>query len=211
MILYVGGGEKKYLKMNGTGRHIQLVKYRFGKNQLSAEDTLAKQVYVIKSHPRVVPVDVNVEWLMQHGWNSSLDRLRYSHEQLFIRRFDPSSQQDFCVIVQMTPVVVAGNPGAGSGTLGSGETVQITAYGNDENMTELYFQHLFLGNHLDVLRDEMNVYSRSWVETPHDLLFFCGSVHAAFSLWGSMLVEMQLNAVDSPADVANSAGSTAAR
>ena len=56
-------------------RHIQLVKYRFGKHQLAAEDTLAKQVYVIKCRPKVVPVDVNIQWLVGQGWNPALDSM----------------------------------------------------------------------------------------------------------------------------------------
>ena len=166
--------------------HIALAKYRFGKQQLSAEDTLAKQVYVIRSTPKVVPVDVNMQWLMQAGgdWNSSLDRLRYSQEQLFIRKFSP--QTDNCVLVQLMPAVNQNNNN-------DNNTLQLTLYGNDSEQVELFFRNLFLGNHLQVAEEEMSVVSRSWVDTPHDLLYFCGSVHAAFGLWGNMLVEMQLS------------------
>lgn len=161
-------------------KRIPLAKYRFGKQQLSAEDTLAKQVYVIRSSPKVVPVDVNMQWLMQAGgdWNPALDRLRYSQEQLFIRKFSP--QTDTCVVVQLSPVR-------------NSNSLQLTLYGNDSEQVELFFRNLFLGNHLQVVEEEMSVVSRGWVDTPHDLLYFCGSVHAAFGLWGNMLVEMQLS------------------
>jgi hypothetical protein len=33
------------------------------------------------------------------------------------------------------------------------------------------------------------------MDNPHDLYFYCGTVHAAFGLWGHMLVEMQLNSL----------------
>lgn len=59
-------------------------------------------------------------------------------------------------------------------------------------MTDLFFKNLFLGNFLDVKYEEMNVLQRGWVENPHDIMYFSGTVNAAYSVWGKVLVEMQL-------------------
>lgn len=52
-------------------------------------------------------------------------------------------------------------------------------------ITEFYFKNLFEQGMMDVRYEELNVIVKSWVETPHDLMFFCGSVHAAFGVWGN--------------------------
>jgi hypothetical protein len=53
--------------------------------------------FPLRSRPaQTIPLDVNIQWLMQQGWNPDLDRLRYSPDQLFVRRFDP--QRDICVV-----------------------------------------------------------------------------------------------------------------
>ncbi len=96
-------------------------------------------------------MDINIQWLVEQGWNPSLDRLRYSEKQLFIRRFDPSPQKDFCLVVQLT------------------DSMQLTCYGNDENLTEFYFRNMFVGGHLEVKEEEMDVIMRGWVDTPHGI------------------------------------------
>jgi hypothetical protein len=172
--------------------HVPLAHYRFQSphqktwmdlnsgNTTLEDDALpmvtAKRVFVIKSQPQVVPLDVNMQWLMDQGWNPELDRIRYSPEQLYIRRFDPTPGKDMCVIVQLQ------------------QSMYLTIYGNDQQMVEVYFQKLFLKNAMDVKMSEMGVLSRQWVDSPHELLFYCGSVHSAFGVWGRALVEMQLNA-----------------
>ncbi len=123
----------------------------------------------------MVPLDVNVQWLMAQGWNPDLDRLRYSPDQLYLRRFDP--QRDICVVVQLQ------------------NTMDLTLYGNDAAAVELFFEQLFIGNFLDTRSGDLNVLTRGWTDSPNDLMFYCGTVHAAFGVWGKVLVEMQLRSV----------------
>ena len=59
-------------------------------------------------------------------------------------------------------------------------------------MCEEYFNHLFLGGPMNIGQEEMQVMIQGWSESPHDVLFFCGSVHTAFGLWGEWLVEQQM-------------------
>jgi hypothetical protein len=61
-------------------------------------------------------------------------------------------------------------------------------------MTDRYFSNLFLGNFMDVKYEEMGVISRQWVDNPHDVMYFCGTINAAYGMWGKVLVEMQLGA-----------------
>ena len=53
-----------------------------------------------------------MQWLVEQGWQADLDRLRFSPEQLFLRRFDV--QRDVCVLAQLQ------------------ESMTLTMYGNDE-------------------------------------------------------------------------------
>jgi hypothetical protein len=79
--------------------------------------------------------------------------------------------------------------------MGMDSPVTITVYGNDRAKVEAFFMNLFCGkNHwLQVKREDMSMLTRGWVDHPHDLLFFSGSVHAAFGAWGKVLVEQQLS------------------
>lgn len=93
-------------------------------------------------------MDINVQWLIEQGWNSDLDRLRYSPEQLYIRRFDPTPSADFCVVCQMTGVndTLAGSV-AGNST--NGDSPLITMYGNDQRASvfqtnSLHYSQLFI-------------------------------------------------------------------
>jgi hypothetical protein len=59
----------------------------------------------------------------------------------------------------------------------------------------MFYEHLFLGGFMETQESTMNVSMRGWTESPNDLMFFCGTVHAAFGVWGKVLVEMQLKSV----------------
>lgn len=70
---------------------------------------------------------------------------------------------------------------------------QIRVYSNDQQMANVYFQNVFLNNFLNVTMNDMHMVVNDWVVNPHDVMYFCGTVHAAFGLWGNLLVERQLS------------------
>lgn len=115
-------------------------------------------------------------------WDGQLDRFRYSPEQLFIRLFRP--QSDYCVIIQL---------------LTENNVTSVTMYGNNRDRVQQCFKSLFMqGCNGDLAlpsEDEMRVSMREWSASQHDLLYFAGSVHAAYSAWGRVLVERQLQAL----------------
>jgi hypothetical protein len=131
---------------------------------------------------KVVPLDVNIAWLTSSnpkchvdGWSPELDRLRYSPDSMYIRKFEPA--RDYCIVCHLST---------------DDRQPTLTVYGNDAQMAEMYFQNMFLGGHLDVNVQEMGVLTRGWVENPHDMLYFSGTIHSAFGVWGKVLVEKQL-------------------
>ena len=66
----------------------------------------------------------------------------------------------------------------------------------DRSVFEKFFQNVFSfesGVGAKVKYDEMCVVQKGWVSTPHDLLYFSGCVHSAFSKWGQSLVSKHLS------------------
>ncbi|KAI3634805.1 hypothetical protein MIR68_007186 [Amoeboaphelidium protococcarum] len=157
---------------------LPLKDYRLSNDSMSQESTMANQVFVIKCQPSVVPIDINMKWLMEQGWDHKLDRMRYSSEQLFIRKFEPL--KNFCITVQLL------------------DSLTVVVYSNNQAEAERYFQNLFLfsddgGSWLNVQESEMNISAHGWSDNPSDVMFFCGTVNSAFSIWGKLLIEKQLS------------------
>ena len=191
-------------------KSIPLSLFRFNKNLADLDGMeqamSARQIYVIKATPKVVPLDVNIAFLTRpdphshsSGWSQDLDRLRYSPDSLYIRKFEPT--RDYCIVCHIstdttttTTTTPISNTTITSTTSSTGTSRQPTLimYGNDAQMTEYYFQNLFTGGHLDVQPLELGVLTRGWVENPHEMLYFSGTIHSAFGVWGKMLVERQL-------------------
>ncbi|KAI3631590.1 hypothetical protein MIR68_010473 [Amoeboaphelidium protococcarum] len=156
---------------------LPLKDYRLSNDSMSQESTMANQVFVIKCQPSVVPIDINMKWLMEQGWDHKLDRMRHSSEQLFIRKFEPL--KNFCITVQLL------------------DSLTVVVYSNNQAEAERYFQNLFLfsddgGSWLNVQESEMNISARGWSDNPSDVMFYCGTVNSAFSIWGKLLIEKQL-------------------
>jgi hypothetical protein len=141
-----------------TKGHQILQEYRLDSKQN------AGQVYVIKAFPKISPIDINISFLISEGWKEKIDRLRFSQEQIFIRKFN--LENDYCVIVQFQR-----------------QSKSLVIYSNDLHKAEEFLKQVFLETSLLVTPEEINVLSRGWNSAPHDLLYFCGCVDAAYHIF----------------------------